>query len=112
MPDNPNIRLTSGASQTITVEYHQGYPPAQVEWSKDGQPIDIPDPRITIDNGKTTLTLTNNNPSVRGTYEVKVSNSVGGGDTAVYTVEADCKLLCRVYLPGVFTMKIDSLIKR
>ena len=52
MPDNPNIRLTSGAPQTITVEYDQGYPPAQEEWSKDGQPIDIPDPRITTHNGK------------------------------------------------------------
>ena len=112
MPDNPNIRLTSGAPQTITVEYDQGYPPAQVEWSKDGQPIDIPDPRITTDNGKTTLTLTNNDPSVRGTYEVKVFNGVGNGDTAVYIVEADCKLLCRVDLLGVFTMKIDFLTKR
>lgn len=98
LPDNPNIRLTSGASQTITVKYDQGYPPAQVEWSKDGQLINIPDPRVTIDNDKTTLTITNNDPSVRGTYEVKVANSMGNADTAVYIVEAECKLLYRVDL--------------
>ena len=98
LPDNPNIKLTSGASQTITVKYDQGYPPAQVKWSKDGQLINIPDPRITIDNGKTTLTLTNNDPSVRGTYEVKVANSMGNADTAVYIVEAEGKLLYRVDL--------------
>ena len=108
MPEDCNIRLTSGVSQAITVEYNQGNPPAQVQWSKDGQPIDIPDPRITMDNHKTTLTLTNNDPSVRGTYGVKVSNGVGNGDTAVYIVEAECKLLCRVDLP----MKIDFLMKR
>ena len=100
LPDDPNIRLTSGDSQTITVEYDQGYPPAQVEWSKDGHLVNIPDPCVTIDNDKTTFTLTNNDPSVRGTYEVKVANSMGNGDTAMYIVEAECKLLCRVDLPG------------
>ena len=100
MPENPNIRLTSGASQTITVEYDQGNPPTQVQWSKDRQPMNTPDPRITIDNDKTTLTLTNNDPSVRGTHRVKVSNSMGIGATAVYIVEAECMLVCRADLPG------------
>ena len=95
VPNDPNIRLTSGASQTITVKYNKGYPPAQVEWSKDGQPINIPDPRFTIDSGETELTLINSDPSVRGTYKVKVYNGVGE-DTTAYIVEAECKLLYKL----------------
>ena len=93
-PDNPNIRLTSGASHTITVRYDQGNPLATVEWSKDGQPINTPDPRITTANGETTLTLINHDPSVNlgGIYRVKVYNNAGEA-TAMYIVDAECKLL-------------------
>ena len=95
-PDNCDIKLTYGGSETITVKYDKGYPPAKVEWSQDGHPINIPDPRITTANGETTLTLTNNDPSVRGTYGVKISNGVGNDATAVWTVKAECKLLYKV----------------
>ena len=92
LPYNLNITLKSGAPQTITVRYDQGYPSnATVEWSKDGNPI--LDPPITTANGETKLTLTNNDPSVGGTYVVKVSNGVGNDATAVWTVKAECKLL-------------------
>ena len=107
-PVNPNIRLSSGASQTITVRYDQGYPQAKVEWSKDGHLINIPDPRITTANAETKLTLTNNDPGVRGTYGVKVSNGVENDDTAVYFVEPECKLLSRVDLTG-YSLSYEEL---
>ena len=91
-PDNPNIRLTSGASHTITVRYDQGNPLAMIEWSKDGNPI--PGHSITTANGETTLTLINNDPSVNlgGRYRVRVYNNAGEA-TAMYIVDAECKLL-------------------
>ena len=65
-----------------------------VEWSKDGVSIDNHDPRITTENGKTTLKLTNEGPDlgVTGTYKVRISNSAGN-DEFEYTVEPECKLL-------------------
>ena len=63
-----------------------------IEWSKDGQPI--PDHSITTANGETTLTLINNDPSVNlgGRYRVRVYNNAGEA-TAMYIVDAECKLL-------------------
>ena len=111
-PDSPTIRLTSGASQTITVRYDQGDPPATVSWSKDGQPINIPNPRIATTDGETKLTLINDNPSVRGTYRLKVYNGVGNGDIAAYTVEAECELLYKVDQSGYSFLLCEHLCVR
>ena len=90
-PDDPNIRLTSGGSETIPVRYDKGNPLAMIEWSKDGVSIDNHDSRITTRNCETTFKLTNESLGVTGTYKVRVFNSVGS-DGFEYFVEPECKL--------------------
>ena len=90
-PDNPDIVINSGATETITVNYNPGNPLSTVQWSKDGQLINgSSDSRISIAPNSTSLTLTNNDPSIRGRYLVNVSN-IGGSDTFEYNVKAVCK---------------------
>ena len=109
-PVTPKIRLNYEASQNIIVTYDQGNPPAEVQWVKlvysmkrllssgvfqrEVTQISIDNPRITTENGKTTLKLTNEGPDlgVTGTYKVRISNSVGN-DEFEYNVEQECKLM-------------------
>jgi len=86
---NPNITLSIGATLTIGVTYSQGSPPAGVEWRKDG--VLITGPAISTSSSQTVLTLINSGPEVRGRYNMTVFN-VGGSDTFVYNVKAECKL--------------------
>ena len=58
------------------------------QWSKDGQLIN--DSRVITAPNSTTLTLTNNDATIRGRYLVNVSN-IGGSDTFQYNVKAECK---------------------
>ena len=90
-PANPDIVIARGATETVTVNYNPGNPPATVQWSKDGQLINgSPDPRISAAPNSTILMLTNNDASIRGRYLVNVSN-IGGSDTFEYNVKAVCK---------------------
>ena len=88
-PLDPNITLAIGATRTIGVTYSQGNPPAVVEWRKDG--VLITGPAISTSSSQTVLTLINSGPEVRGRYNVTVFN-IGGSDTFVYNVKAECKL--------------------
>ena len=90
-PANPVTIINSGATATITVNYHPGNPLATVQWSKDGQLISTSsNPRISAAPNSTILTLTNIDASIRGRYLVNVSN-IGGSDTFEYNVKAVCK---------------------
>ena len=90
-PASPDVVINSGATETITVNYNPGNPPAMVKWSKDGQLINgSSDPRVSVAPNSTILTLTNNDASIQGRYLVNVSN-IGGSDTFQYNVKAVCK---------------------
>jgi len=96
-PLDPNITLAIGATRTIRVTYSQGNPPASVEWRKDG--VLITGPTVTTSSSETALALTNSGPEVRGRY-VTVFN-IGGSDTIVNNVKAECKFYGSGQLPHV-----------
>ena len=95
-PASPDVVIDSGDTRTITVNYDPGNPTATVQWSKDGQLINgSSDPRVSAGPNSTTLTLINNDPSIRGRYLVNVSN-IGGSDTFQYNVKAVCKSFVKI----------------
>ena len=100
-PASPDVVISSGATQTITVNYDPGNPTATVQWSKDGQLINgSSDPRVSAAPNSTSLTLTNSDPSIRGQYLVNVSN-IGGRDTFEYNVKAVCKSFVKYLANGI-----------
>ena len=100
-PSDPNITLAISATRTIRVTFSQGTPPASVEWRKDG--VLITGPAVSTSSSETMLILTNSGPEVRGRYNVTVFN-VGGSDTFVYDVKAQCKFYGSGQLPHVTTL--------
>jgi len=79
------------------IDAPQGNPPASVEWRKDG--VLITGPTVSTSSSETALALTNSGPEVRGRY-MTVFN-IGGSDTFVNNVKAECKFYGSGQLPHV-----------
>ena len=99
--DSPEIivypeaqRKTEGENATLSCKV-TGNPVPTISWTRDGSPVNASG-RISFQDDKKELTITNVNRTDSGEYRCVASNSLGNDTSNVVTLNVQCKyiLLC------------------